>query len=636
LASADVPGIGTVFLDGVAEEATMQRILQVLASSDNANSPEAQQRLATAANAAAGGLFGTGKQIRSLGSEADATQSSLGGLGRQARDMDRYISSVNRGFSSFGNTLNSTDPYSVSKGLISQVGGLAGAAISSLGGAMGPIGSVVGKLGEAAVVATTALAGLMVGALSKTTAEFNKMQQAGALFGGDLITTRLISHNAGLTMEQMSNVMAKSSKSMAMFGGQTTRGAVAFGNATRALSEGNLGNTMLRMGIGFEEMGVRTAEYMETLALSNTGMAQQALTASDVANGTARLAKQQKMMAALNGETIEAEKAKQKAVRQDIAFQAAIAKMDVAQRQEMEKMLAQYPAMGQAIKEMALTGQVASQQANLQMQAMGTAGDIIGQSIRNIRSGVDVGNQFDRTQRELEANAGKIGQERLNNADIVAQGMFIQGNAYIDAMTGQFNTLTDVTVKSTQKTYSKISEDMATLETAGTTATNAMVGIAKTFQKAQTDVSEIFTNFLEGPGGKMMTDAVATPIYALGAIIEKANEALGGKSVGTTATDNLKDGLNRIGQDLRHDEKPAEKARSERIAQTFDDMQSPDDMMLGTNTTPQTTTPTEPSSVKIDGAITTSDPATLDMLTKMQRTLDESAGYLRQLYTKLP
>ena len=65
-------------------------------------------------------------------------------------------------------------------------------------------------------------------------------------------------------------------------------------------------------------------------------------------------------------------------------------------------------------------------------------------------------------------------------------------------------------------------------------------------------------------------------------------------------------------------------------------MQSPDDMMLGTNTTPQTTTPAEPSSVKIDGAITTSDPATLDMLTRMQRTLDEAAGYLRQLNTKLP
>ena len=631
MAEANIPGIGTVYIDGVAEEATMQRILQVLASSDNANSPEAQQRLATAANAAAGGLFGTGKQIRSLGSEADATQSSLGGLGRQARDMDRYISSVNRGFSSFGNTLNSTDPYSVSKGLISQVGGLAGEAISSLGGAMGPIGSVVGKLGEAAVIATTALAGLMVGALSKTTAEFNKMQQAGALFGGDLITTRRMSHNAGLTMEQMSNVMAKSSKSMAMFGGQTTRGAVAFGNATRALSEGNLGNTMLRMGIGFEEMGVRTAEYMETLALSNTGMTQQALTASDVANGTARLAKQQKMMAALNGETIEAEKAKQKAVRQDIAFQAAIAKMDVAQRQEMEKMLAQYPAMGQAIKEMALTGQVASQQANLQMQAMGTAGDIIGQSIKNIRSGVDVGNQFDRTQRELEANAGKIGQERLDRADIVAQGMFIQGNAYVDAMTGQFNTLTDVTVKSTQKTYSKISEDMATLETAGTTATNAMVGVAKTFQKAQTDVSEIFTNFLEGPGGKMMTDAVAAPIYALGAIIEKANESLGGKSVGTTAQDNLKGGLTRLGQGLGLVETPAEKARSERVAQTYDEMQSPDDMMLGTPTSTQAVTPTEPSSVKIDGAITTSDPATLDMLTRMQRTLDEAAGYLKTL-----
>ena len=129
----------------------------------------------------------------------------------------------------------------------------------------------------------------------------------------------------------------------------------------------------------------------------------------------------------------------------------------------------------------------------------------------------------------------------------------------------------------------------------------------------------------------MMTDAVAAPIYALGAIIEKANEALGGKSVGTTAQDNLKGGLTRLGHGLGLVETPAEKARAEQVAQTYDDMQSPDDMMLGTNTTPQTTTPAEPSSVKIDGAITTSDPATLDMLTRMQRTLDEAAGYLKTL-----
>ena len=68
---------------------------------------------------------------------------------------------------------------------------------------------------------------------------------------------------------------------------------------------------MLRMGIDYEDMGVRTAEYMETLQLSGTALGKVGVTSGDVAAGAARLAKQQKMFAQMNGESIESLKQRQ-------------------------------------------------------------------------------------------------------------------------------------------------------------------------------------------------------------------------------------------------------------------------------------------------------------------------------------
>jgi hypothetical protein len=178
-----------ITLNNAAQEETLARILAIMSSANNANSPEYQKLLASSANAAAQSIKQSGQNIAGLGIEADNAKFGVGGLGRAATGAKRYMDSFGASMTSLGNTLNSTDPYGMTTGLVNQTAQLAQAAVGGLAGAFGPIGAVLGGVAKAGIGAAAALTGIFVGAMSKTTAEFNKMQGAGALFGGDLIAT---------------------------------------------------------------------------------------------------------------------------------------------------------------------------------------------------------------------------------------------------------------------------------------------------------------------------------------------------------------------------------------------------------------------------------------------------------------
>ena len=266
------------------------------------------------------------------------------------------------------------------------------------------VGSALGGLAKAGVVVAGAMLGAFVGAIKKTSEEFTKVQKAGGLFGGDLLNFLDTANQAGLQMSQYNAVIARAGEAMASFGGTTTKGAKEFAQANSAFI-GGYSDQMLRMGIDYEDMGVRTAEYMETLQLSGTALGKVGVTSGDVAAGAPRLAKQQKMLAAMNGESIESQKQRQKQARTDAAFQASLSGMNDKQRTEMEALITQFPHLSQAIKETIVTGDAVSAEAIMAVQAAGTQGNIILEGVRNITEGVNPEEQVTGIMRSLEANA---------------------------------------------------------------------------------------------------------------------------------------------------------------------------------------------------------------------------------------
>lgn len=141
MASADVPGIGTVFLDGVAEEATMQRILAAIQGQQGGGA-QAQVSAAGISQVNRGFINlarqteSTGKDVREGGDTAYLGMIKAGQAGSQfSRQLGRASGNLVRSFETAGNS-----PFGFVKSLTDNLSllasnsKLAGMAIGGLGG----------------------------------------------------------------------------------------------------------------------------------------------------------------------------------------------------------------------------------------------------------------------------------------------------------------------------------------------------------------------------------------------------------------------------------------------------------------------------------------------------------------------
>ena len=263
--------------------------------------------------------------------------------------------------------------------------------------------------------------------LNATSAAFDAVQAGGATLGGSLIEFRQAAHNGYLTMGEFTNVMKNNGEAMASFGGQTAVGAREFSKANRALAGGDMGRQLKQMGFSFEDMGGTTADMMEQFALSGISFDQLAVRTGEVAKASFEQARQQKILSAITGRSIEAQKQAEKAQRKDAQVQASLARMGPEQRKQTEQLISAFPHLKDAILDQVTFGGAVSKEAMMQMSqfpnavksvqgavdgikgAIGTAndvGEIAGfidklfegekqvQQRRNQQSGVGVGDQF--------------------------------------------------------------------------------------------------------------------------------------------------------------------------------------------------------------------------------------------------
>ena len=584
-------------LNNAAEESTLQRIASILEGQRGgggaAGVQEANQKAAADRKAAS--------EAQNLGSAAGVASAGLYDSARAARMYNQASQDFSRGMTSMSSNFASADPFAFSQSLITTIGGVAGSVAQAAGDAVPIIGGALGSLAKAGIGAAAMLGGAFIGALSKTVGSFNTAQKAGALLGGDLIAFRDAANGSGLTLDQFNGVLSKTGASMASFGGQTTKGASAFGKANSAFISG-FGEQMLRMGMDYESQGIATAEYMETLQLSGMSLGQMALRADQVAAGTARLAKQQKMLAAINGQTVEQQKAAQKQARTDAAFQAAISGMSVKQRTEMEALITQFPHLAQSIKETIVTGDTVSAEGILAAQAAGKAGEIVLEGVRNIANDVAPEEQVTAIYRNLETNAAEIQRDTAAAADTVKLGILGVGGAFVNAYEKQFLPLQRQSTQAGAEVFSNVQKDMEKLSESGTAATKAMTDIAKSTQEAQQAVSKAVTDLMKSNFGGTLASLTAWPVKTLAGLI--------------TGLPDLTKKMADIANNRTTNTPDASTATQ--TTQTFAD---DDDYRIGA--TGEFGTPgTEAATANVTAPIVTSDPAMATAVAQLSRKID--------------
>ena len=502
-----IEGFGSVEADNVATESTLQRIAGLLGSANNANSAQAQARLAGAANQAAAGL-GT------IQSATGNTNSSLNGLGAQAGVTSGRIAAFGKSTSAAASSMINSLERSVSSGTDSMSSAFSLMKQAASGGAkvFKDLPILSGLAGAA-----SAAFGILLGILERTTKEFISVQQSGALFGGSMLQFRDAAHNAGLTLTQYNSIMKANAAAMSLFGGGTIDGAKEFGKLSKAITSN--ATPFLQMGVSFEQMGQRTADYMERQLMLGLAEDRRTMTVDEQSKQVLTLTKQQKMLAAYNGTTLEQERAKQKAALRSVDLQAVVAGKSEKDRDRISKVFTQIQSkfgdgMAKAYLEQQAFGTVATKQSALMlMQNQAQAG--IMQELDNFaRSNSNAAEQTAFFQKQIGASGDALKRDQLGNANLALIGMAGGANAAIDVARASLIKNTELLAKSTAGIDKKIAKDMEAMA-ATDGVTKGMIALQQGAQQFQQAISIATTSL-------MKTDGFKGSVETLGTAAEKA------------------------------------------------------------------------------------------------------------------
>jgi len=644
LASADVPGIGTVFLDGVAEEATMQRILAAI---------QGQQGGGTQAQVSAAGISqvnrgfinlarqteSTGKNVREGGDTAYLGMIKAGQAGSQfSRQLGRASGNLVRSFETA-----SESPFGFAKALANAGGDLlkesrlGGATFGAIGGYMASLatdldglgttfttafGAAAGAIAPGVVAgATGAIAGFIFEKLDSTSKAFNQVQQSGAILGGSLIEFRKAAHSSNLTMAEYNNVMSKASDSMSMFGGQTLRGAREFARTNQALTN-EFSTPLLQMGYSFEDMGVATAEMMERFTLSGMSFDQLAVRTREVAAAAFEQAQQQKVLAAMTGRSIEQQKAAQKAQRQDAQVQAAIARLGPQQQQQVEQLISAFPHLKGAILDQVTFGGAVSQEAMMQLSQFPNAVASVQGAVDGIKNGSGIAiDAF----KEQAKNSAAIREEYLNASDTVATLGRFTSNAYVKTAESMIIPQQEMMAKAISDTVNKVVEDMKTLTQGGDAATKALIKQQEAQRELNMQISAGITGLLN------QTDGIITKVTEL---TEAATRGVGSVNrmlgVDTTFAGGQNDGR---AVPIPGSRPAAPAASTTTVGPGIMDSEDGSGYETPTNTTGATSAISNSmlGAGMQTGPTETSDPGVQNALTELLKQQKQSNSYLRNL-----
>ena len=257
----------------------------------------------------------TGKLVKGLQAGASGTELS-------SDIMNSAIEATASGVRLLGTSLSSYAMKSRTP-ILADIAALAGSALEFLG-----------ESGEKALKFANEV---LAKELAKTEKAFNATNAAGAVFAQGMTGMREASVDAGLTLQQFSNVISKQSADLAFSGMGVAEGARKVGQVGKIFdaNNGQIRKQLQRLGFGFEEQAEITATVMANIR--RTG---QSFNTATLASETQKYAENLRLISALTGEDAKA-KIKQVEEQNNIAaFQAKIAELGPEQANRINQAMA--------------------------------------------------------------------------------------------------------------------------------------------------------------------------------------------------------------------------------------------------------------------------------------------------------
>jgi hypothetical protein len=216
----DIPGIGVVEAQNAASERTLKELLAAFKSRKDFDD----------------------KVFSNLKNKSDETADSFDDLGDSAEDASSNLSNVGVGLlNMMGKLVKDTAKFGgqVLYGADSLKG--LGEAVPFLGDALGPLGGVLDNFRES----------------------FRASAGVGASFGNNVTNMIRASANAEMQLSDFADLVNNRSVDLAAFGGSVTEGVQRFGELSKQLRTGAIGERLFNMGFSVENVNEGLIEYAQ-------------------------------------------------------------------------------------------------------------------------------------------------------------------------------------------------------------------------------------------------------------------------------------------------------------------------------------------------------------------------------------
>jgi hypothetical protein len=251
-------------------------------------------------------IQGTGQFVKSL--QADASGTALA-----TELMVMGIDVAGTAAKGVGRTLNAFGDAAIAAGVATEgLGFIVGGAMKILGTALDAGAETMSKLAKFGVE-------VLSKEVEKSYKAFNQMNSSGALFSNGLQGMRDASLSAGLTVEQMSNVIKVNSSSIAASGLGVTEGTKRIGGAFRAGGDA-LKNQLFNLGFGVEEQVGLISDVTRQLRITG-----KTINDKDVAEQTKKYAENLRTIANITGEDAKKKMEEAEASSRELIFRQKVA-----------------------------------------------------------------------------------------------------------------------------------------------------------------------------------------------------------------------------------------------------------------------------------------------------------------------
>lgn len=432
----------------------------------------------------------------------------------------------------------------------------AGAGLSTLGassaGASGKLGKFSSALsltggalqlfGKGVSAAAEKVMPVLKAELEMYIASFQKASASGALFGNGVTGMVSAAGNAGLTLNQFSNLVSQNSSTLAASGLGVSAASVKMGNALKAGGE-PMRKQLLNLGYTYEEQAGLVAETMAMMRQSGGP-----LQASDqeVAEQTKKYAENLRLISAVTGDDAKARMKQAQDAANNLAFQQ---KMDGMTAQQKADVVAAMATMSEAEKkafmEIAVNGSAMTVESAALMAQVPALGAKIQQSVGDFNAGVLTGAKQVETNAQFQAAVHK---------DLMANtGIAVAGMAGVGGVVGQLNSAMGAQLqennKYTAEAVAQAKKDLEEQKNTQDKTTSSMNDLIKANQEAMIKIQNAILK------AGVIDKFAATVRAATDALVRLVNtfsgqtgvSAAGGESGGLSAGLNLETALTGLG-----------------------------------------------------------------------------------------